>query len=229
MGNATALPVKTRELHSHHFDSTIWNDLQFRDDDIIISTYAKSGTTWVQQIVAQMLFGGDSELPVADMSPWLDLRVPPKAVKLPRPMLHSKDFDFSFSGLKTAVLTTATAPGFAPEDRADLAAEFQAAAVEVLVAKAMAALRHCGLRQLVVAGGVGANLALRAALDAAAAKRKARVFYPELELCTDNGAMIAFAGAMRLMAGEQVEASDGRFAVRPRWSLQEITPPQAAA
>lgn len=153
----------------------------------------------------------------------------PGRFKLPRPMLHSKDFDFSFSGLKTAVLTAATAPDFTPADRADLAAEFQAAAVEVLVAKAMAALRHCGLRQLVVAGGVGANLALRAALDAAAAKRKARVFYPELELCTDNGAMIAFAGAMRLMAGEQVEASDGRFAVRPRWSLQEITPPQAAA
>lgn len=153
----------------------------------------------------------------------------PGRFKLPRPMLHSKDFDFSFSGLKTAVLTTATAEGFAPEDRADLAAEFQAAAVEVLVAKAMAALRHCGLRQLVVAGGVGANLALRAALDAAAARRKARVFYPELELCTDNGAMIAFAGAMRLMAGEQVDASDGRFAVRPRWSLQEIKPPRAAA
>ncbi len=153
----------------------------------------------------------------------------PGRFKLPRPMLHSKDFDFSFSGLKTAVLTTATAEGFVPEDRADLAAEFQAAAVEVLVAKAMAALRHCGLRQLVVAGGVGANLALRAALDAAAARRRARVFYPELELCTDNGAMIAFAGAMRLMAGEQVEASDGRFAVRPRWSLQEIKPPRAAA
>ncbi len=159
----------------------------------------------------------------------LALEGTPGRFKLPRPMLHSKDFDFSFSGLKTAVLTTATAPGFAPEDRADLAAEFQAAAVEVLVAKAMAALRHCGLRQLVVAGGVGANLALRAALDAAAAKRKARVFYPELELCTDNGAMIAFAGAMRLMAGEHVKASDGRFAVRPRWSLQQITPPQAAA
>ncbi len=159
----------------------------------------------------------------------LALEGTPGRFKLPRPMLHSKDFDFSFSGLKTAVLTTATAAGFAPEDRADLAAEFQAAAVEVLVAKAMAALRHCGLRQLVVAGGVGANLALRAALDAAAAKRKARVFYPELELCTDNGAMIAFAGAMRLMAGEQVEASDGRFAVRPRWSLQEIKPPRAAA
>lgn len=83
MGDATGLPIKTRELHSHHFDSTIWNDLQFRDDDIIIATYAKSGTTWVQQIVAQMLFGGDPELAVADMSPWLDLRVPPKAVKLP--------------------------------------------------------------------------------------------------------------------------------------------------
>ena len=153
----------------------------------------------------------------------------PGRFNLPRPMLHSKDFDFSFSGLKTAVLTAATAPDFTPADRADLAAEFQAAAVEVLVAKAMAALRHCGLRQLVVAGGVGANLALRAALDAAAAKRKARVFYPELELCTDNGAMIAFAGAMRLMAGEQVAPSDGRFAVRPRWSLQEIAKPRAAA
>lgn len=153
----------------------------------------------------------------------------PGRFRLPRPMLHSKDFDFSFSGLKTAVLTTATAPDFTPADRADLAAEFQAAAVDVLVAKAMAALRHCGLRQLVVAGGVGANQALRGALDAAAAKRKARVFYPELELCTDNGAMIAFAGAMRLMAGEQVAPSDGCFAVRPRWSLQEIRKPQAAA
>ncbi len=77
------LPVKTRELHSHHFDSTIWNDLNFRDDDIIIATYAKSGTTWVQQIIAQMLFGGDPDLAVGEMSPWLDLRVPPKEVKLP--------------------------------------------------------------------------------------------------------------------------------------------------
>jgi len=77
------LPTKTRELHSHHFDSTIWNDFKFRDDDIVIATYAKSGTTWMQQIVAQMLFGGDPELAVAEMSPWLDLRVPPKEVKLP--------------------------------------------------------------------------------------------------------------------------------------------------
>jgi aryl sulfotransferase len=76
-------PRKTRELHSHHFDSTIWNDLVFRDDDIVTATYAKSGTTWMQQIIAQMLFGGDPELAVAEMSPWLDLRVPPKEVKLP--------------------------------------------------------------------------------------------------------------------------------------------------
>lgn len=76
-------PVKTRDLHSHHFDSTIWDDLEFRDDDIIISTYAKSGTTWMQQIIAQLLFDGDPALAVAEMSPWLDLRVPPKEVKLP--------------------------------------------------------------------------------------------------------------------------------------------------
>jgi aryl sulfotransferase len=76
-------PRKTRELHNHHFDSTIWNDFAFRDDDIIISTYAKAGTTWMQQIVGQLLFDGDPELAVAEMSPWLDLRVPPKDVKLP--------------------------------------------------------------------------------------------------------------------------------------------------
>jgi aryl sulfotransferase len=80
--DALAWPRKTRELHNHHFDSTIWNDFAFRDDDIVIATYAKSGTTWTQQIVAQMLFGGDPELAVAELSPWLDLRVPEKAVKL---------------------------------------------------------------------------------------------------------------------------------------------------
>jgi aryl sulfotransferase len=79
----TAWPIKSRELRSNHFDSTIWNDFQFRPDDIVIATYAKSGTTWTQQIVAQMLFNGDPDLAVAEMSPWLDLRVPPKAVKLP--------------------------------------------------------------------------------------------------------------------------------------------------
>jgi aryl sulfotransferase len=81
--NEVAWPRKVRELHSHHFDSTIWNDFRFRDDDIIISTYAKSGTTCVQQIVAQLLFAGAEDLPVAEMSPWLDLRIPPKEVKLP--------------------------------------------------------------------------------------------------------------------------------------------------
>lgn len=78
-----AWPEKTRELQSHHFDSTIWNDFAFRDDDIIFATYAKSGTTWLQQIISQLIFDGQEGLPVADMSPWLDLRVPPKEVKLP--------------------------------------------------------------------------------------------------------------------------------------------------
>ena len=75
-------PVKTRELHNHHFESTVWNDFAFRDDDIVISTYAKSGTTWVQQIVSQLIFNGVPDLPVAEMSPWLDLRVPPAEVKI---------------------------------------------------------------------------------------------------------------------------------------------------
>ena len=76
-------PTKTREMHNHHFDSTVWNDFRFRDDDLVISTYAKSGTTWVQQILAQLIFNGQEGLEVAEMSPWIDLRVPPKEVKLP--------------------------------------------------------------------------------------------------------------------------------------------------
>jgi aryl sulfotransferase len=83
MNRAFAWPQKTREFHNHHFDSTIWNDFRFRDDDIVVATYAKSGTTWMQQILAQMLFGPDPDLEVAELSPWLDLRVPPKEVKLP--------------------------------------------------------------------------------------------------------------------------------------------------
>lgn len=81
--DAIAWPVKRREFHNHHFDSTIWNEFRFRDDDIVIATYAKSGTTWVQQIVSQLLFAGAEGLDVAEMSPWLDLRVPPKEIKLP--------------------------------------------------------------------------------------------------------------------------------------------------
>ncbi|MFQ3192043.1 MAG: aryl sulfotransferase [Gammaproteobacteria bacterium] len=76
------MPLKRRELHNHHFDSTIWNDINFRDDDIVIATYAKSGTTWVQQIVAQLIFNGQEGIEVAEMSPWVDLRVPPKEVQL---------------------------------------------------------------------------------------------------------------------------------------------------
>lgn len=76
-------PRKTREIHNHHFDSTVWNDFAFRPDDIVIGTYAKSGTTWTQQIVGQLVFGGAEDVDVAALSPWLDLRVPPKEVKLP--------------------------------------------------------------------------------------------------------------------------------------------------
>ena len=83
MSDAIVWPEKTRELHNHHFDSTIWNDFDFRDDDIIVSTYAKAGTTWMQQIISQLLFDGAEGLEVAEMSPWMDLRVPPKDVKLP--------------------------------------------------------------------------------------------------------------------------------------------------
>jgi aryl sulfotransferase len=78
-----AWPQKTRDLHNHHFDSTVWDDFRFRDDDVVIATYAKSGTTWTQQIVGQLLFRGAPDVNVAELSPWLDLRVPPKAVKLP--------------------------------------------------------------------------------------------------------------------------------------------------
>ncbi len=148
----------------------------------------------------------------------------PDAVKLPRPMLHSGDLDFSFSGLKTAVLTKVQALGGAPDEqqRADIARGFQDAIVDVLVAKSIRAVRQCGERRLVVAGGVGANAELRRRLDAKAAKSKISVYYPELEYCTDNGAMIALAGALRFAAGVSGKPA-GAFAVRPRWPLAELT------
>jgi len=83
MSTMLPLPRKTREFHNHHFDSTVWNDFAFRDDDVIVATYAKSGTTWVQQMVGQMLLGPDPELATAELSPWVDLRVPPREIKLP--------------------------------------------------------------------------------------------------------------------------------------------------
>ncbi len=141
--------------------------------------------------------------------------------KLPRPMMNSGDLEFSFSGLKTAVLTLVKREGL--EHRADIAAGFQAAVVDVLAGKCLAALNQAGLKRLVVAGGVGANRALRARLDAEAAQRHFTVFYPPLELCTDNRAMIAFAGGMRLRAA--MKPADGRFGVRPRWELSELSRP----
>ena len=106
--------------------------------------------------------------------------------------------------------------------KADLAASTQAAIVEVLVKKSLAALERSGLQRLVVAGGVGANKALRGELNAACAKRGVRVHYPELHLCTDNGAMIAMAAAMRLQAGMQEASRDYAFDVKPRWPLAEL-------
>ena len=147
-----------------------------------------------------------------------------KAFKLPRPLLHSGDLDFSFAGLKTAVLTQAKKLGDELAARkADLAASTQAAIVEVLVKKTLAALDQTAMRRVVVAGGVGANRLLRAQLDAACAQRGVRVHYPELALCTDNGAMIAMAAAMRLQAGQQQANRDYAFDVKPRWPLDAIT------
>ncbi|MFZ4286792.1 tRNA (adenosine(37)-N6)-threonylcarbamoyltransferase complex transferase subunit TsaD [Variovorax sp. HJSM1_2] len=145
------------------------------------------------------------------------------AFKLPRPLLHSHNLDFSFAGLKTAVMTQAQKLGDQLDARrADLAASTQAAIVEVLLKKSMAALKETGLRRLVVAGGVGANHMLRSQLNAACAKAGVRVHYPELHLCTDNGAMIAMAGAMRLQAGLQEASFDYAFDVKPRWPLDAL-------
>ena len=149
----------------------------------------------------------------------------PGRYRLPRPMLKSGDLAFSFSGLKTAVLTAVRERELSAGDKADLAAEFQEAVTEVLAAKAVAACRQRRLSTLVVAGGVGANRRLRQRLDAAMAKIGGRVFYPELELCTDNGAMIAFAGSQRMMQGAAAASARGAFAVRPRWPLDELPLP----
>jgi N6-L-threonylcarbamoyladenine synthase len=148
----------------------------------------------------------------------------PSAYTLPRPMLHTKDFNFSFSGLKTAVLTVVKshAANICEQDKANIARGFVDAIVDVLTAKCVNALRHTGLKRLVIAGGVGANAQLRASLNAAAAKKKFRVYYPELEFCTDNGAMIAFAGALRLKANPNAAQHDYSFNVRPRWPLDEL-------
>ncbi len=155
----------------------------------------------------------------------------PKAFNLPRPLLKSGNLDFSFAGLKTAVMVQAKklSAGLAEPVEAwpaqllaDLAASTQAAIVEVLVSKALSALRETGLERLVVAGGVGANRELRQQLDGACSKLGARVHYPEMSLCTDNGAMIAMAAAMRLQSGQQAASTTYAFAVKPRWPLAAL-------
>jgi N6-L-threonylcarbamoyladenine synthase len=147
-----------------------------------------------------------------------------KAFKLPRPLMHSGDLDFSFAGLKTAVLTQVKKLGPELEARkADLAASTQAAIVEVLVRKTIDALERSGMNRLVVAGGVGANRLLRDELNAACKRRRVRVHYPQLRLCTDNGAMIAMAAAMRLQAGMEKATEVYAFDVKPRWPLSDLS------
>lgn len=143
------------------------------------------------------------------------------AFELPRPLLHSGNLDFSFAGLKTAVRTQLQKLGsnVCEQDKAHLAAATQQAIVDVLVRKSVNALKATGLKRLVVAGGVGANARLREQLNAECAKRQVRVHYPELALCTDNGAMIALAAAMRLQRGRGEARSDYSFSVLPRWPL----------
>lgn len=142
--------------------------------------------------------------------------------KLPRPLLNSGDLNFSFSGLKTAVLTLANNNPHDAQTKADIAYEFQEAVTDVLTTKCMAALRQTGLDNLIVSGGVGANKRLRERLNAATKRKMCRVSYPRLEFCTDNGAMIAFAGAMRM---QHAKAGNYGFTVRPRWDLAELQRP----
>jgi len=152
----------------------------------------------------------------------------PAIHQFPRPMLHSKDLNFSFSGLKTAVLTAVKKypQTLTDDDKANVARGFVDAIIDVLLAKCLTAMKQTGLKRLVIAGGVGANQQLRAALNAAAnasnPKKRFQVYYPELEFCTDNGAMIAFAGAMRLKNNPELATKNYSFNVRPRWPLNEL-------
>ncbi|HEV2333677.1 MAG TPA: tRNA (adenosine(37)-N6)-threonylcarbamoyltransferase complex transferase subunit TsaD [Gammaproteobacteria bacterium] len=143
----------------------------------------------------------------------------PKRFKLPRPMVDRPGLDFSFSGLKTAVLTVLKNAPQDEQTRADVARGFEEAVVDTLAIKCERALRETGLRRLVVAGGVGANRRLRARLKEMTAALGGEVYYPRPEFCTDNGAMIAYAGCCRLAAGAVIETP-----VRARWPLDSLTP-----
>ncbi len=141
----------------------------------------------------------------------------------PKPMTDRPGLDFSFSGLKTFAANTikslAKNGELTAQDKADVALAFQTAVVQTLAIKCKRAMKQTGLNRLVIAGGVGANTALRNDLHALMSKLNGRVYYPRLEFCTDNGAMIAYAGAQRLKAGQQGDKSEQ---VQPRWSLDDL-------
>lgn len=173
--------------------------------------------------------GGPALAKLADLS---NSNPTSEKFKLPRPMLNSGDLNFSFSGLKTAVLTLANKnQPLTDSIKANIAWEFQEAVTEILTTKCMSALRETGLDSLVVSGGVGANTRLRERLNAATKRKLCKVSYPRLEFCTDNGAMIAFAGAMRLEAMHTAQLKTGEaqqnysVSVKPRWDLAELQSP----
>ena len=149
----------------------------------------------------------------------------PKAYEFPRPLLHSGDLDFSFAGLKTSVWQQVKKLGESPteQQRCDIAASTQQAIVDVLAKKSMKALQQTHMKRLVVAGGVGANRLLRETLNQQCAKKGIRVHYPELEWCSDNGAMIAMAAAMRLQKDPSQALIDLNCEVRPRWPLADVS------
>ncbi|MDO9140852.1 MAG: tRNA (adenosine(37)-N6)-threonylcarbamoyltransferase complex transferase subunit TsaD [Methylobacter sp.] len=140
-------------------------------------------------------------------------------IKFPRPMTDRPGLDFSFSGLKTFTLNTVNNSEKTEQDKADIAAAFQQAVAETLSIKCKRALQQTGLKRLVVAGGVSANKQIRASLTQMVAKENARLYFPGLQFCTDNGAMIAYAGCQRLMAGQQQGLE---IYARPRWPISEL-------
>jgi N6-L-threonylcarbamoyladenine synthase len=149
----------------------------------------------------------------------------PNRFEFPRPMTAKPGLDMSFSGLKTHSITTFKKVDDDAQTRADIARAFQDAAIDTLVIKCRRALRETGVKRLIVAGGVGANRSLRAALAAFGEREEVAVYFPRIEFCTDNGAMIAFAGCQRLRAGEHERLA---FGVRARWSLADLGPPVKA-
>ena len=141
--------------------------------------------------------------------------------KFPRPMTDRPGLDFSFSGLKTYTLNTLHESDQSEQTKADIACAFETAVVETIAIKCRRALQQTNLNRLVISGGVSANLRLRKRLQEMVKKEKAKVYYPRLEFCTDNGAMIAFAGCQRLLAGQHEELE---FTARPRWPLDSLSP-----